>query len=98
MNDHRPYIRRAATSGVFNAVVSAAAVAVLLPLIISRIGLDAYGFWAMLNVFVGIACLLDLGVSKALTYMVPVRGASASSELLSAGVLICGAATACALG
>lgn len=88
MNEATLYLRRAASSGLLNSATSAACVAVVLPAIIGNLGLEAYGYWAILGVFVGVAGLLDLGMSKALVFLIP-RGESSESEL------VCGAITLC---
>jgi hypothetical protein len=88
MKDLPKYLWRAGSTGAVNTIASALSVALLLPLIIHRVGLDAYGFFAMLAIFVGIGALLELGMSKALIYLVP-RRPSALSELFSAALTIC---------
>ena len=92
MNDTALYLRRAASSGLLNSTTSAACVAVLLPMVIANIGLESYGYWAVLGVFVGGAGLLDLGMSKALVFLIP-RGESSESELFSGALALCLAVT-----
>lgn len=92
MSDTALYLRRAASSGLLNSVASAASVAIVLPLIIANIGFDAYGYWAILGAFVGIAGLFDLGMSKALVFLIPADPA-AESDLASGAVAVCVALT-----
>jgi O-antigen/teichoic acid export membrane protein len=88
VNQLPAYLRRTGTTGLLNTAASALSVAVLLPLIIHRVGLESYGFFAMLAIFVGVAALLELGMSKALVYLVP-RQPGSISELFSAAALLC---------
>lgn len=88
MNETALYLRRAASSGLLNSGVSAACVALLLPAVIANVGFEAYGYWAVLGVFVLAAGLLDLGMSKALVFLIP-RGESSESELFYAAVVLC---------
>jgi O-antigen/teichoic acid export membrane protein len=92
MNERVVYLRRAAGSGLLNSIASAACVALVLPAIIASIGFDAYGHWAIVGVFVGVASLLDLGMSKALVYLIP-SDESAESELVSGAAVLCLGAT-----
>lgn len=92
MNETVLYLRRAATSGLLNSATSAACVAVVLPAVIGNIGLDAYGYWAILGVFVAAAGLLDLGMSKALVFLIP-RGESPEGEIVYGAMALCLGAT-----
>jgi hypothetical protein len=71
MRIDRSYVGAVALSGVANAVVSGLATALLLPTLIAKIGLAAYGNWAMLGIFQAVASLLEIGMSKAIVYFVP---------------------------
>jgi O-antigen/teichoic acid export membrane protein len=82
------YLRQAASSGLFNSAASATCVALALPAVIGSIGLEAYGYWAILGAFVGAAGLLDLGMSKALVFLIP-RDESLESDFVSAAVVLC---------
>jgi O-antigen/teichoic acid export membrane protein len=88
MNDTALYLRRAASSGLLNSAASAACVALALPAVIGSIGLEAYGYWAILGAFVVAAGLLDLGMSKALVFLIP-RDESSESEIVSAAMVLC---------
>ncbi len=87
MTRHEAYFQRAGATSIINSVVSAVSVLALLPPLISRIGLDTYGYWAMLGLFVGVASLLDLGISKAIVYLVT-DDSHAPGEVLAAGLLL----------
>jgi hypothetical protein len=82
------YLWRSGATGLLNTVASALSVGVLLPFIIHRAGLEAYGFFSMLAVFVGIAALLELGMSKALIFLGP-RNPAGLSEAFCAALLHC---------
>lgn len=88
MNETALYLRRAASSGLLNSATSAICVAILLPAIIANVGLESYGYWAVLGVFVGAAGLLDLGMSKALVFLIP-RGEFPESQLFCGAVVMC---------
>ncbi len=97
MNDAAIYLRRSASTGLINAFTSAICVVVVLPLIIGSLGLDAYGSWAVLGVFVGVASLLDLGMTKALVFLIP-RAEQPAGTWFSAAVCVCLAATTLVAG
>jgi O-antigen/teichoic acid export membrane protein len=96
------YLRRAGGTALVNSAVSALAVVVLLPLVIRHVGLSNYGLWSMLNLFVGLASVLDCGLTKALIFGIHRRDfppdkllATALSitgvgSLLTAGLLLYG--------
>jgi O-antigen/teichoic acid export membrane protein len=94
MRRHHSYFLRAATTGVLNSIASAIAVALLLPPLISRIGLEAYGFWSILTLFVGLASLLDIGLSKAIVYLTAL-GHRDPGIVLAAALTVGGALAAC---
>ncbi len=93
MTSIRAYLWRSGATGLVNTIASGVSVAFLLPLIIHRVGLEAYGFFSMLGLFVGIAALLELGMCKALVYLTP-RNAAALPEFFSGALLICGTGVA----
>ena len=97
MNEAALYLRRSASTGLLNAFMSALCVVAVLPLIIANLGLEAYGSWAVLGVFVGVASLLDLGMSKALVFLIP-RLERPAGTWLSAAVCVCVAATTLVAG
>ena len=88
MNNHGPYLKKVAASSLFNSATSALATAILLPLVIKTIGIQSYGLWAILSVFVGIASALDFGVWKALVFLIP-RAQFSRNQLLSSSTTLC---------
>src|SRR5688572_17893232 len=88
MNEATLYLRRAASAGLLNSATSAACVALVLPAIIGNIGFEAYGSWAILGAFVGVAGIFDLGMSKALVFLIP-RGEFSERELLCTAFALC---------
>lgn len=88
MADHQPYLRKVAASSLFNSLTSAVATALLLPLVIRRIGLDAYGLWAVMGIFIGVTSALDFGIWKSLVYLIA-RGQHSPQNLLSSAGLMC---------
>ena len=82
------YLRKVAASSLLNSVVSALATAIFLPLVIGQIGMDNYGIWAVLGLFVGITSLLDFGVWKSLVYF-GARGQYSFSQLFSSAFVMC---------
>ena len=81
------YLLKAATSGVANVVASAVTAVVALPMLIARVGLETYGVWAMLGMFVSLAMVLEMGLARAIVSLAPKRERDAG-ELLSAAVCI----------
>jgi O-antigen/teichoic acid export membrane protein len=86
--DRDAYLRRVAIASLVNSVVSASSTAVLLPYLIRSVGLETYGVWAMLVIFVGIAAVLDFGIWKSLVYLLPQKGRSAG-ELAGSAIALC---------
>jgi O-antigen/teichoic acid export membrane protein len=86
--DTQQYLRRVAVSSIFNSASSALATALLLPLVIRAIGMENYGLWAVLGVFIGVASALDFGIWKALVYWLP-RGRYSADELVSTAAILC---------
>jgi O-antigen/teichoic acid export membrane protein len=88
MSEHDAYLKKVAASSLFNSAASALATAVFLPFVIQRIGLQAYGLWAILNIFIGIAAALDFGIWKSLVFLLP-RLQHSPSQLLSSCIALC---------
>jgi len=82
------YIRKVTVSALFNSVSSAAATVLLLPVIIRHIGLDAYGLWAVVGIFITLSGALDLGIWKAVVYLVP-RQSHMIDVTVSSAVFLC---------
>jgi O-antigen/teichoic acid export membrane protein len=88
MTKYDTYLKKVALSSLFNSGTSAVATALLLPLIIRSVGLDSYGLWAVLTIFVGIAAALDFGIWKSLIYLIP-REQHSPHQLLASAISLC---------
>ena len=82
------YLKTVAVSSLINSGTSALATACLLPLVIKKVGLEVYGLWAVLTIFIGIASALDFGIWKSLVYLIPRRQHS-RDQLLSSAIVLC---------
>jgi O-antigen/teichoic acid export membrane protein len=82
------YLKKVGLSSLINSGTSALATVILLPLVIKSVGLESYGFWAMLTIFVGIAAALDFGIWKSLIYLIP-RKRHSRNELLTSAIILC---------
>lgn len=87
MAEPKSYFRKSAASSLLNTLVSALSTGFLLPAIIRQVGLDAYGIWAVIGVFVGITSILDLGMWKSLVYLI-LKERFSYDELISSAVLL----------
>lgn len=83
----RGYLFKSATTGIVNVLGSAAITLSALPLLISTLGFENYGIWALLGIFVSSAAVLDLGMTRAIVHLVP-RELFSARELLSASLTI----------
>ena len=88
------YLTNAATTGLLNIVGSAVVTIVALPVIVARLGMDGYGLWAMLGIFVSSAVMLDVGAGRAVVYLFSKRAAPANELLTAASVVAMGACVA----
>lgn len=75
------------TWGLVNSLASAATIAVALPLIVSQVGLDAYGRWALLALFVGVAGASDLGIARSLVANITVSSGLDVGRVIAAGLV-----------
>lgn len=82
------YLKKVAFSSLLNSGTSALATACLLPLVIRKVGLDVYGLWAVLTIFIGVSSALDFGIWKSLVYLIP-RGRHSRNQLLSTAISLC---------
>lgn len=67
-DDEQSYMLRSISSGFLRSIVNAISAGVAIPLVIRQIGIERYGKYALIMVFVEIASLADLGISKAVVY------------------------------
>jgi O-antigen/teichoic acid export membrane protein len=87
VRDVKSYFRKSATSSLLNTLVSALSTVFLLPTIIREIGLESYGLWAVVGIFVGLTSILDLGIWKSLVYLI-LKGQHSFDELISSAILL----------
>jgi O-antigen/teichoic acid export membrane protein len=66
----RKYFTKSILSGLSNATISAIAAMVLIPLIIRNVGMEIYGAWTLVFIFVGLSASLDIGIPKALVLLI----------------------------
>jgi len=82
------YVKKVAMASLFNSGASALATALLLPFVIKSIGLESYGIWAVLGIFIGIAAALDFGIWKSLVFLIP-RKRHSLGQLLLTSIALC---------
>ena len=83
------YLKKSITTGLGNSVGSALISIVFIPLIIQKIGMEKYGIWALLFIFIGISSTADLGLSKSLVYFIPKQTTKEDvNEVYSAGFFV----------
>lgn len=82
------YLKTVAASSLVNSGTSALATACLLPFVIKKIGLETYGVWAVLTIFIGISSALDFGIWKSMVYLIP-RQRHSRTQLLSSAIALC---------
>lgn len=90
----RAYLIKSIATGLPNAFGSALISMALIPIIIRNIGLDQYGTWTLLFIFVGLNATLDIGIPKALVFLIPktadraeVNAFFTASAVIMAGLL-----------
>jgi hypothetical protein len=64
------YSRAVTSTGVFNILVSGLATVLLMPALVRQVGIDAYGIWSLLSIFVAASAFVEFGVVRALVYHV----------------------------
>jgi O-antigen/teichoic acid export membrane protein len=80
------YLKKSISTGLGNSLGSALVCIIFIPLIIQRIGMEKYGAWAILFIFIGISSVADLGLSKSLVYFITKqRSQKQINEVYSAG-------------
>ncbi len=65
------YMAKSLATGIPNTLGSALFAIVLIPLIVRNIGKEQYGAWTLLFIFLGLSASLDIGIPKALVYLIP---------------------------
>lgn len=83
------YFKKASFTGLGKSAGSALVTILFIPLIIHRIGIENYGIWMLLAVFMGISSVADLGLTKSLVYFIPRQKRQEDiNEVYSAGVFV----------
>ena len=83
------YLKKSTSTGLCNSIGSAVFSVILIPLIIGRIGMENYGVWATLMIFIGLSGTADLGLSKSLVYYIPKQKTiEEKDEICTAGLII----------
>jgi len=91
----RKYLIKSIATGLPKTFGSAFFAIALIPLIIRNVGMDAYGAWTLVCIFVGLSGALDIGIPKALVYLLPqTQQREEANALFSASAAI----TACLVG
>ncbi|MFX0053039.1 MAG: hypothetical protein ACFE8U_17330, partial [Candidatus Hermodarchaeota archaeon] len=83
------YLKKSISAGIGNILGSALIAIVFIPLIIQNIGMEMYGIWALLFIFIGISSIADFGISKSLVYFIPKQRTEEDvNEVYSAGFFL----------
>lgn len=91
------YVSWVAATGVANGVVSAVCAVLALPLLVATLGLERYGQWAVLGMFITTAAALDLGLSRAIVLHAAGQAETRVREYATAAALIAGGITTLAI-
>lgn len=84
------YISRNTVASLLNSSVSAATVALCLPLLVRSLGPDRYAIWATVGLFVTIGSMLELGIPRAMVATISGRSPEQAGRAFSAGILTAG--------
>lgn len=85
----RNYFKKSFSTGMLNVGGSALISAIFIPLIVQKLGLELYGKWTMVLIFSGFSNIADMGVSKAMVYLIPKHKEQKDiNEIYSAGLII----------
>lgn len=82
------YASRVAATGIANGVVSAIFAVLALPLLVAALGLERYGQWAVLGMFITTAAALDLGMTRAIVMHCAGQPSTRVRECTTAATLI----------
>jgi len=83
------YLKKSISTGIGNIFGSALIAIICIPLIIQNIGMEKYGIWALLFIFIGISSIADFGISKSLVYFIPKQTIKEDiNEIYSAGLFL----------
>jgi O-antigen/teichoic acid export membrane protein len=85
----RDYFKKSFSTGILNVGGSAIITAIFIPLIVQKLGLELYGKWAMVFIFPSFSGIADMGISKAMVYLIPKQSNQDEiNEIYSAGFVI----------
>lgn len=65
------YMTKALATGIPRTFGGAIFAMALVPLIVRNIGMEKYGTWTLLFIFLGLSASLDIGIPKVLVYLIP---------------------------
>ena len=83
------YLLKSSVTGLANSIGSALISFIFIPLIISKVGIEKYGTWAVLAIFIGIPSIAEVGLSKSLVYLIPKqRDRLKIDKIYSSGLLL----------
>ena len=83
------YLTKSVATGIPRTFGSAFIAMALIPLIMRNVGADVYGAWTLLFIFVGLSSSLDIGIPKALIYLIPKEDVeNEANRIFSASVVI----------
>lgn len=83
------YLKKSVSTGLGNSLGSALITVIFIPLIINNIGMEEYGIWAILAIFIGISSMADVGLSKSMVYFIPRQSAEKDiNEIYSAAFFL----------
>lgn len=83
------YLKKSVSTGLGKSLGSTLIAVIFIPLIIYRIGIENYGIWMLLVIFMGISSVADIGLSKSLVYFLPRQKSQEDiNEMYSAGFFL----------
>lgn len=85
------YFKKSVSTGLGKSLGSTLVAVIFIPLIIRNIGIENYGIWMLLVIFMGISSVADIGLSKSLVYFLPRQKSQEDiNEMYSAGFFLNG--------
>lgn len=82
------YFFRSYSTGLLNVASSAISIMLLIPMIISIVGLEQWGIWATLSIFLGFGTAVELGVGKSLVYYLPKTSSESKRDSIYSASLV----------
>ena len=85
----RAYLAKGVATGIPRTFGGAFIAMVLIPLILRNVGANVYGAWTLVFIFTGLSANFDIGIPKALVYLIPKTDNRAEIDsIFSASVVI----------